>query len=435
MNTKGFNRRLFRFIGSSPTPFHAVQNITNCFEKSGFLQLRQTEKWRLKHGNGYYLVCDDGSVIGFYLGKTAKITDGFRILAAHTDSPCLKIKPKPLDFADSYMKLGVEVYGSPLLHTWFDRELGIAGRVRCESSDNECKTLLVELEETATIPSLAIHFNREANKNSSVDAQKDLPLLFSQSSQNKKTDFNRILLRLVRNQYPKRKWKKLLSHDLFCFDCNSASYFGESRRFIRGPRLDNLVSCFIGMTAMSKNRSNSNSLFICSNHEEVGSVSMSGARGSFLSSCFERIIPDNDERHRTLAASFMISMYNAHALHPNAGEASDGNHPVLLNGGPVIKYNGNQRYTSNSLSSSIYKEIGAEAGVNLQEFVMKSDLSCGSTIGPMVSADLGVQSVDVGVPSLGMHSIQETIGADDSFLLYKTIVQFLNRKSFPLQEG
>lgn len=388
----------------------------------------------MKRGNGYYLVCDDGSVISFYLGKTAQLSDGFRILAAHTDSPCLKIKPRPLNSKDSYVKLGVEVYGSPLLHTWFDRELGIAGRVQSEDSNNDCKTLLLELKETATIPSLAIHFNREANKNSSVDAQKDLPLLFSQSIQNKKIDFNRILLVQVRNQYPKQKWKKLLSHDLFCFDCSVPSYFGESNRFIHGPRLDNLLSCFIGMTAMCKNRSNSNSLFICSNHEEVGSVSMSGAGGSFLSSCLERIIPDNGERHRTLAASYMISMDNAHALHPNTGEASDANHPVLLNGGPVIKYNGNQRYTSNSISSSIYKKIAAEAGVSVQEFVMKSDLSCGSTIGPMVSAGLGVQSVDVGVPSLGMHSIQETIGADDPFLLYKTIVQFLKRKSIPLQE-
>ncbi len=432
MDTKGFNRRLFRFIGSSPTPFHTVQTLSNSFEKSGFIRLRQTDEWRLKRGNGYYLVCDDGSLISFYLGKTNRLIDGFRILAAHTDCPCLKIKPKPLHSTDSYVKLGVEVYGSPLLHTWFDRKLGIAGRVGCEDSDNNCKTLLLVLKETATIPSLAIHFNREANKNSSVDAQKDLPLLFSQSSQNKETDFNRILLRQVQNQYPKRKWKKVLNHDLFCFDSSSPAYFGKSSRFIQGPRLDNLVSCFTGMTAMSKNKLNSNSLFICSNHEEVGSLSMSGARGSFLSSCLERINPDNDHRHRTLAASFMISMDNAHALHPNSGESSDGDHPVLLNGGPVIKYNGNQRYTTNSISSSIYKKIGGEAGVNVQEFVMRSDLSCGSTIGPMVSADLGVQSVDVGVPSLGMHSIQETIGADDPFLLYRTIVQFLNRESISL---
>ncbi len=432
MKKPRFNSQLFRFIDNSPTPFHAAQVMSGFLKKAGFRPLQEVNDWNLERGRAYFTVRDDGSLICFCLGKKSKLTDGFRLLTAHTDSPSLKIKPQPEQTSHCYLQLGVEAYGSPLLHPWFDRELGIAGRIRCETGSENNRTLLLDFNSpVALIPSVAIHLNREANKESSINPQKDLPLLFSQKLKKDTVDFNTALLHQSQHQYPKVQVKNILSHDLFCYDCLSPTYFGVDKQYISGPRLDNLVSCFIGIMALIKSKRNYNSLLICSNHEEVGSVSVSGANSSFLSSCFDRIFPDPQKKRAALARSFMISMDNAHALHPNAGDASDENHHVLLNHGPVIKYNANQRYTTNSISSSVYKTIASESKVKVQEFVMRSDLGCGSTIGPLLAAQAGVQTVDIGVASLGMHSIRETIGGDDPHKLYSTIAHFLNRTKLP----
>lgn len=435
MKKETFNSQLFRFIQRSPTPFHAAHTMAIGLKEAGFQPLREQDDWQVNKGSSYYLIRDDGSLICFTVGGNNKLTDGFRLLGAHTDSPALKIKPRPDKTVHSYQQLGVELYGSPLLHPWFDRELSIAGRVSCKMADNRLRTLLIDFKRPmAIIPSLAIHYNRDANKENPINSQKDLPLLLSQFVRDNDADFSSIVMEQVQRQFPQSDARKILGTDLFCYDCTPPSYFGHDKQFINGPRLDNLLSCFIGMKAMISGEKTSNSLLICSNHEEIGSTSASGATGSFLSSFFERILPDNSKRHRSFSRSFMISMDNAHALHPNYTDKSDESHPVLLNHGPVIKTNANQRYATNSLSRSIYKMITAEVGLTTQDFVMRSDLGCGSTIGPLLAAELGILTIDIGVPTLAMHSIRETTGADDSFSLYKSVQHFLNRKTNPVND-
>lgn len=392
----------------------------------------EQDNWHIEKGSSYYLIRDEGSIISFTVNKTDQITDGLRILGAHTDSPSLKIKPRPDTEAISYLRLGVELYGGPLLHPWFDRELSIAGRVNCRMADKTLRTLLLDFKDpVAVIPSLAIHFNREANKENPINAQKDLPLLFSQSSESNKGNFNTIILNQIKNQYPESEPLEVLGTDLFCYDCNPPSSWGHDNQFISGPRLDNLVSCFVGMTSILQQKTNNNSLLVCTNHEEIGSTTASGASGSFLTSVLERIIPEQTDKYRCLAKSAMISMDNAHALHPNYADRSEENHHVLLNHGPAIKLNANQRYATNSIGCSLFKIIADEAGVPTQDFVMRSDMACGSTIGPLTSAEQGLLTIDVGIPSLAMHSIRETTGSDDPFLLYKSINHFLARESIP----
>jgi len=435
MKQETFNNQLFQFIQQSPTPFHAAHNMASLLEEAGFHPLREQDDWRIEKAEAYYLIRDNGSLICFTLGKSDNLTDGFRLLGAHTDSPTLKIKPRPEKTSSSYFQLGVDLYGSPLLHPWFDRELSIAGRVSCRMSDNKMRNLLIDFNQPmAMIPSLAIHYNKEANKKNPINPQKNLPLLFSQSIEENNVDFDLIILAQVKAQYPAYNPIEILGFDLFCYDCNAPSYYGHNKCFISGPRFDNLLSCFIGMSAMIDSNRMHNTLLVCSNHEEVGSTSLSGASSSFLSSLFERILTDNSQRHRAFSRSFMISMDNGHGLHPNYPDKSDKNHPVLLNHGPVIKINANQRYATNSLSRSIYKMITAESAVPTQDFIMRSDLGCGSTIGPLIAAELGVLSIDIGVPTLGMHSIRETTGADDPFSLYNSIQHFLNRKTNPVDD-
>lgn len=432
MNKETFNNRLFHFIQQSPTSFHTVDVMAKAFQKAGFQSLREQDDWHLSKGEGYYLIRDNGSLICFILGEDDLTTNGFRLLAAHTDSPSLKVKPQPDKTENTYGQLGVEVYGSPLLHPWFDRELSIAGRVSCKMANKSLQTFLIDFERPmGLIPSLAIHLDKEANKSHSVNAQKDLPLLISQPIEDDDHTFYSLVLDQLHSQYPKVEAKKILGADLFCYDCSTPNFFGHNYRFISGPRLDNLLSCFIGMVAMIEKNSSCSSLFICSDHEEIGSTTASGANGSFLSSFFERIINNPSDRHRALSQSFLISLDNAHALHPNSTERSDENHKVLLNNGPVIKTNANMRYATNSISRSIYENIASEVGVVPQDFVMRSDMGCGSTVGPLVASELGVLTIDIGTPTLAMHSVRETTGADDPFATFSTIQQFLNRRANP----
>jgi len=436
MNQERFNRRLFQFIQDAPTPFHCCQTMAGQLQEAGFTRLHERDSWNLAREHAYYLIRDNGSLIGFTLGQEDPVTSGFRMLGAHTDSPALKIKPTPDQTTNSYHQLGVEPYGSPLLHTWFDRELSIGGRACCSTSDGRIHTLLLNLHHPmAMIPSLAIHLKKDANKENPINAQTDLPLLFSQSipGHKEKKDLDTLVFRHLRHQYPDLGLKELLSTDLFCYASRPPSFFGAQNQFISSPRLDNLLSCCVGVTALTNSHRQHNTLLICSNHEEVGSTTMSGATGSFLPSLLRRILPDHDKRQRSLAGSFMISMDNAHALHPNYADKSDSTHPVLLNHGPVIKTNANQRYATNSLSRSLYMMIAREAGVDTQDFVMRSDLGCGSTIGPLLAAELGLLTIDIGAPTLAMHSFRETTGASDPAALYTTILHFLNRSTTPME--
>ena len=426
MNFTRYNADLFPFLFLSPTPFHAVANIEVHLIQQGFIRLQENEHWQLLKGQAYYLTRDNGAIIAFILGSDESCEQGFRMLAAHTDSPCLQIKPRAEIKTGSYLQLGVEVYGGSLLAPWFDRDLSLAGRVCCKMRGGNLAVFLINFRRPLlTIPSIAIHFDREANKNCGINQQRHLPPILSQSINQQLPDFNSLLLDQVQQEYAEAAIEEILSFDMFCYDFQGPTYTGARNDFISSGRLDNLLSCHAGMTALGKAERTKNVLLFCANHEENGSTSTSGAQGSFLESTLERIIPDPISRRISLRNSFLISMDNAHAAHPNFMEKSDSAHEIHLNKGPVIKFNANQRYATNSLSAAIYKQVCKEAKVFPQEFVMRSDLPCGSTIGPITAARLGVRTVDIGAASLAMHSIREHTGSLDPFLLYRTIEQFL----------
>jgi aspartyl aminopeptidase len=432
MNEHSLNKDFFSFLIAAPTPFHAVSVMAAHFRHHGYQQLFEQENWELKENNSYFVVRDDAALIVFTTGSNTYDKAGFRILGAHSDSPCLQIKPLPDINNQQYHQLGVEVYGGALLNPWFDRDLSIAGRACCRMGDNSLQTLLLDLRRPLLIiPSLAIHFDREVNKNRSLNAQQHLTPILSQVVSDGFANFKTILMEQITKEYQGKDAAEILGFDMFCYDTQAPGHVGYKNEFICGSRLDNLLSCFVGMTSMLTAQGNANRMFICNNHEETGSISATGALGSLPLATIERIIPDINARRICLSRSFFISMDNAHGIHPNYSDKSDPAHQVFLNHGPVIKLNANQRYATNSFSNAYFKLLAKEVSVETQEFVMRNDLACGSTIGPLIASQLGVATVDVGAPSLAMHSIRELTGSLDPYLLYQTILHFLNQKHLP----
>jgi len=427
MTISKYNSTLFDFLEASPTPFHAIEELENNFNANGFIKLQESDSWILEKGKSYYVSRQQGAMIAFTIGEDENETDGFRILTAHSDSPCLQVKPTPDYNKKGYSQLGVEVYGGSLLAPWFDRDLTLAGRVCCKLEDGSLQVFLVNFKRPLlTIPSIAIHLNREANNSSSINKQKDLPPVIGLVSGDVKTDLREMVKEYIDTTFEAGNITQIHSFDLFCVDTQKPSLLGQGNEFISAARLDNLLSAHGCMNAMIQTGKKKNCLFYIANHEENGSMSSTGAQGSFINSVFERIIPNNEKRQRSYSNSLLISVDNAHATHPNAPDTMDPSHDIELNKGVVIKVNANQRYTTNSLSSAIYKDICDEAGVTPQEFVMRSDMPCGSTIGPLTAARLGVQAIDIGAPTLGMHSIRELTGSRDPEMLYQTLVQFLS---------
>lgn len=426
MDVLEYNAHLFDFLVSSPSPFHTVASMEAACIASGFTRLDERERWQLERGRPYFFSKSQGALVAFILGKEESVEDGFRILAAHTDSPCLKLKPRADYSSGSYQQLGIEVYGGALLAPWFDRDLSLAGRVCCQQNDGRIGMFLVNFRRPLlTIPSLAIHFDREANKNSLVNQQQHLPPLFGVQGKIDTSDFSSLLLAQIHQEHPQASVSEVLAFDLFCYDFQQPAYIGRNDEMISAARLDNLLSCHAGLMAVSRAEKQKNTMLFCANHEEIGSTSNSGAQSSLLDGLFERLCTDNQSRRIALSNSFLVSMDNAHATHPNHLDKIDPRHEISLNKGPVIKYNANQRYATDAASASIFKAICRYANICPQEFVMRSDLPCGSTIGPMTSACLGVPTVDIGAASLAMHSIRELTGAHDPWLLFTAVRHFL----------
>jgi len=353
---------------------------------------------------------------------------------AHTDSPCLKVKPNPEIINNHYLQLGVEVYGGVLLNPWFDRDLSLAGRVSYLNEDRQIEHQLIDLEKAiAVIPSLAIHLDREANDKRTINKQKHLaPVLMKlpESSTEDEADFNSLLLQIVNTGLSKDdstgKAEKILDYELSFYDVQSPAVVGLHDDFIASARLDNLLSCYTGLLALLDNEGSQNTLLVCNDHEEVGSMSAAGAQGPFLKSVLRRLCESEEDLSRMLACSLMISADNAHGIHPNFADKHDPNHGPIMNEGPVIKVNANQRYASNSETSAMFKHLCELADVPVQSFVVRSDMACGSTIGPITAAELGVRTVDVGVPTFAMHSIRELAGRWDAFYLYRVLKQYFS---------
>lgn len=430
MIKKKFNQQLLTFLDNSPTPFHAVSEIKTILLKAGFIQLHEHDSWTLKELGRYFVIRNDSSIVAFRLGSEPPTETGIRMVGAHTDSPCFKVKPNPEIESKGYNQLGVEVYGGVLLNPWFDRDLSLAGRVTLKNSDGDLENHLIDFENAiAIIPSLAIHLDGEANDKRTVNKQTYLPPVVSLTSDqpfNLKTELMNLLQ--VSSE------SEILDYELSFYGTEQAAVIGLNQEFIASARLDNLLSCYTGLQAITQDDENQYGetcqLLVCNDHEEVGSGSAAGARGNFLSSILKRIANTDEDYARMMARSMLISTDNAHGVHPNFSDKHDSNHDPIMNAGPVIKVNSNQAYATNSETAGIFHHIANRLNVPTQSFVTRTDMGCGSTIGPLTATVLGVRAIDVGVPTFAMHSIRELAGSDDAHYLYQILQSFYGLAGF-----
>ena len=423
MDIETFNCDLLDFLAASPTPFHAVQQMEIRLSQAGFVVLREADDWTLDAGGRYCVIRNSSSIVAFTLGEKSILDQGLRMVGAHTDSPCLKVKPQPELFKKGYFQLGVEVYGGALLNPWFDRDLSLAGRVSFRDTSGNIGSVLIDFKRAiATIPSLAIHLDREANSARSINAQTDIPPVVMQTN-DKQISFRELLLTQIRQEHPSCEACKVLDYELSFYDAQPAAIIGLQNEFIASARLDNLLSCYIGLQAILAD-STEYRVLVCNDHEEIGSQSAAGAQGPMLRSVISRLLANEKEFTRTIDRSMMISVDNAHGVHPNFSDRHDANHGPVLNGGPVIKMNANQRYATNSETSSLFRHWCESVDEPVQAFVVRTDMACGSTIGPITASEIGVKTLDIGVPTFAMHSIRELAGSSDAYSLYKVLEMF-----------
>ncbi|UYG08785.1 M18 family aminopeptidase [Halomonas sp. M4R1S46] len=424
--------RLLDFLRRSPTPWHATANMAERLEEAGYRRLEETEAWRLSPGDKVYVTRNDSSIIALQLPTSPLVA--LRMIGAHTDSPGLRLKPNAAQTAAGWLQLGVEVYGAALLAPWFDRDLGLAGRLHVRHRDGRLEGFLLDVDRpVAIIPSLAIHLDREANDGRAMNAQTEmLPVLLQGGGH---ADFERLLRDWLAEQHGV-EGHEVLDFELALYDMQPPARVGVEGELIAGARLDNLLSCFIGLEALLASDGTQGALLVANDHEEVGSASACGAQGPFLGDVLRRVnaqLGEGDEEGliRLIQASRMISCDNAHAQHPNFRDKHDAAHGPALNAGPVIKVNASQRYATNSATAALFRELCREAEVPVQTFVTRADMGCGSTIGPITATELGVPTLDVGVPQWAMHSIRETAGSRDVAHLTRVLTAFFDRAELP----
>lgn len=413
---------LLSFLDSSPTPQHAVDSAARLLLAAGFTEAHLTDTSAPKKPGHCGFIRVDGSLFAVRLGTEPPEHAGFRIIAAHTDSPNLRIKPAPLLSTQGYVRLGVEVYGGVQVATWVDRDLGVAGAVHLRSGAGISTRLVSIRKPVARIPTLAIHLNRSVNEDGlKLNAQTQLPALFTLGTSEEGKDPLRKMLADAAGCEP----SDILTWDLSLFDLCPATLGGATDEFIFSARLDNLASCHAALRALcsTTDATEQTQLVALFDHEEIGSRSNRGADGRAIETILRRFArSDLDE---ALARTWLVSSDMAHALHPSFAEKSEPEHAPKLNGGPAIKLNVNQRYTSEGATSAMFSLLCERAEVPCQWYVHRSDLACGSTVGPMLASRLGVRSVDVGNPMLSMHSIREQSGAADHPRMIKVMGRFL----------
>lgn len=430
MNTKiELAENLIDFIYESPSAFHAVKSIKEVLAKKEFIELNEGERWELEKGGKYYVVRNDSAIISFIVGNGIIAKKGFKIIGAHTDSPSFRIKPSPEITAErNYVKLNTEVYGGPILNTWLDRPLSLAGRVAVKGKNLLYpESALVNIKRPIMIiPNLAIHMNRAINKGVELNKQTDvLPLL---GIINDTLEKDNLLVKTIAKEF-NIKPEEILDFDLFLYEYDRGNIMGLNNEFVSSSRLDDLEMVHAGVIALSNSdATEATSILACFDNEEVGSSTKQGADSELLASTLERIVisfgGDREDYFRALYKSFMISADAAHAVHPNRGDKSDPTNRPIINKGPVIKISSNQKYTSDSNSIAVYEAICEKAKVPVQKFVNRSDEPGGSTIGPISSTHVGIRSVDIGTPLLAMHSVRELCGVDDHFYVKKSFEEF-----------
>lgn len=426
-------QHLLDFIDASPSPWHVIKSVEAQLASFNFKKLDETLSWSLESGGRYYVVRDESSVIIFVLGQKPLVETGFKMIGAHTDSPGLRIKPNAATGVDGLLRLGVEIYGGPILATFTDRDLSLAGRVNYKDTNNNIVSALINFDRPLLrLPNLAIHMNRTVNEDGlKLHKQNELPLILSALAQEclPQTYFSELL-----QEQSACEAERILSWDLAVYDTQKGVFWGAENEFYANSQLDNLASCYAALQGLLDDTVLENeATLVCAffDHEEIGSESNKGADGSFLGDVLKRIslVTENNKEDftRALAKSFMVSADMAHAYQPNFPLAYDPDHKVFVNKGPVIKVNANQRYSTESVSQAMFVDWCEQAGVPYQKYSHRSDLACGSTIGPITSARLGIRSVDVGNPVWAMHSIRESAGVLDHGYMIKVMKKFLTQ--------
>lgn len=422
---------LIEFINESPTNFHAILSVKKQLLENGFKQLFSGESWHIEHGGKYFVTKNHSSLFAFVPGNGNLAEEGFKLICAHSDSPTFRIKPHAeMPVEGKYLKLNTEVYGGPILYTWFDRPLSMAGRVMVKS-DKPLKpaTQFVNFNRPLLeIPHLAIHFNRTVNEGNPLSKQKDmLPVV---AMINEKFEKDNFLLKLIASEM-NIPCEAILDFDLTLYEYAKGTLFGLNDEFISSGRLDDLAMVHAGLQAMIHSKPcNRTKVLAIFDNEEVGSGTKQGAGSPILRTILERITLTQgygpEDLYRAIHNSFLISADMAHALHPNYTEKHDPtNHPVM-NGGPVVKINANQKYVTDGDSAAVFSTICQLAGVPCQTFVNHSDMAGGSTLGNILLSQMEMRGVDVGNPMWAMHSVRETAGTADHEYIIKAFTQFFN---------
>ena len=420
------SKRMIAFIDASPTPYHAVENVAEQLREDGFAQLFEHDPWTLSPGDRRYIIREAGTIVAFVVGAKSPAEAGFRIIGAHTDSPNLRVKPQPSRTAKGYLQVGVEIYGGVLLPTWMDRDLSLAGRVMLQD-DGELRSRLVDLRgPVGRVSNLAIHLNRKVNSDGLVlNKQKHMVPMVGLGGKG----FD--LAKEIAAQLDVSP-DALLGYDLCFYDTQKGVIGGLHDEFVFAARLDNLASCYAATEAIcgAPDTLEPTSVMALYDHEEVGSRSAVGASSTVLKDVLSRVAlayPEGQVQAfpRAMASSLLVSADMAHAIHPNYPDKHDDAHAPLLNHGLVIKTNNNQSYATSSSSASAFEQMCNQVGYHAQHFVTRSDMPCGSTIGPITAAELGVRTVDVGAPMLSMHSCREVAGSLDVHLAVQTYQQLL----------
>ena len=422
---------LVDFLYDSPSACHGVKATQKILDENGFIEIKETDKWDLQAKGKYYVIKNDSALIAFEVGTGDIEEAGLRLIGAHTDVPGFRIKPNPQMISEGkYVKLNTEVYGGPILHTWFDRPLSIAGKVSLKgASPLKPETRLVNINKPLLIiPSLAIHMNREVNEGFKINRQVDtLPLLGLINDKLEKEDY---LMNILAEELQVNK-EDILNFELGLYEYEKGMLIGMNEELISSGRFDDLWMVYAGIKALVDSRENAaTKVMICIDNEEIGSLTAEGANSTLLNNILERIAlglgKDRERYYRTLANSIMISADLAHAVHPNLGDKHDPTNRPVLEGGPVLKIAASGSYSTDSFNGAVFAGVCEAAGVPFQKFVNRSDVRGGTTIGPVTAANLTIPVNDMGAPVLGMHSIRELASVKDNYYTVKAFTEFFS---------
>lgn len=422
---------LVDFLYDSPSACHGVKATQKILDKNGFIEIKENDKWDLQAKGKYYVIKNDSALIAFEVGTRDIEETGLRLIGAHTDVPGFRIKPNPQMISEGkYVKLNTEVYGGPILHTWFDRPLSIAGKVSLKgASPLKPETRLVNINKPLLIiPSLAIHMNREVNEGFKINRQVDtLPLLGLINDKLEKEDY---LMNILAEELKVNK-EDILNFELGLYEYEKGMLIGMNEELISSGRFDDLWMVYAGIKALVDSRENeATKVMICIDNEEIGSLTAEGANSTLLNNILERIVlglgKDREGYYRALANSIMISADLAHAVHPNLGDKHDPTNRPVLEGGPVLKIAASGSYSTDSFNGAVFAGVCEAAGVPFQKFVNRSDVRGGTTIGPVTAANLTIPVIDMGAPVLGMHSIRELASVKDNYYTIKAFTEFFS---------